>query len=115
MRGGIVSTQLEHVPEQVVASPATLDALAGLPLALNATLELRAVLNLLIEASLAVSHADRCSIFLLRDGRWLEPTAAVGPRPNDDLWEKCRSLPPLGVPAAAVARTTLPVAPAVAL
>lgn len=75
-----------------------MDALATLPLALNSTLELKAVLRLLIEASLAASHADRCSIFMLRDGQWLEPSIAIGSRPDEDLWEQFRALPPIEVP-----------------
>jgi signal transduction histidine kinase len=101
------TTELTSATERASAPPSTLDALAGLPLALNATLELRAVLRLLIEASLAVSHADRCSIFLLRDRRSLEPTVAVGRRPDDDLWEKFRALPPIEIPANVAVRRDL--------
>jgi len=102
-----VTTELTLATDRASASPSTLDALAGLPLALNATLELRAVLRLLIETSLAVSHADRCSIFLLRDRRWLEPTVAVGRRTDDDLWERFRSLPLIEIPADVAVRRDL--------
>lgn len=82
------------MPEQRGA----LDALAALPLALNSTLELRAVLRLLIEASLVVSRADRCSIFTLHEGRWLKPTVALGKHINEDQWTQFRALPPIEVP-----------------
>ena len=102
-----MTTGLPQTADRASAPPSTLDALAGLPLALNATLELRAVLRLLIETSLAVSHADRCSIFLLRDRRWLEPTVAVGRRADDDLWERFRSLPLIEIPANVAVRRDL--------
>src|SRR5947207_6212018 len=87
-----------HASERRQGQPTALDTLSSLPLALNSTLELRAVLLALIEASLAVSDADRCSIFLLRDGRWLEPAVSLGKSTDDDQWAKFRSLPLLEIP-----------------
>lgn len=75
-----------------------LSALAGVPVALNASLDLGDVLRELIKVSLAVSHADRCSIFLLRDGRWLDPTVAVAQKTDVELWSRFRSLGPVELP-----------------
>ncbi|HEX8002991.1 MAG TPA: GAF domain-containing protein [Mycobacteriales bacterium] len=72
------------------------DLLARVALTLSSSLGLKAVLAELTALTLTASGGDRCSIFLLDDGRFLGPAVAVGPR-DEAMWRAFRALAPLDV------------------
>jgi len=89
----------EQVADMAPTCAPVFDALAGVQRALDTAVELRTVLQLLVEASLVVSGADRGGIFLLRDQRWLEPTVAVVKHRDHARSAKFRALAPVEVPS----------------
>src|SRR5438874_2116760 len=67
------------------------ELLERVALTLNSSLELREVLRSLAELVLETVGVDRCSLFLLEDGR-LRPAVAIGTRSEESLWSAFRAM-----------------------
>lgn len=70
------------------------DLLERVALALASSLDVKEVLQRLVEMGREASSAQRCSIVLIEGSR-LKPAAASSAQPDEDLWSVFRSMPPI--------------------